>query len=160
MKEVKSIALVLENCEVITIAREHIGKFHCKDITSTIARIACNSISKKQYCGEFYLEMHKNADGHYSSFGEESDETVFKRLAYDDITRIKIIYEDDTVEYYIMPWEDADITGCNNEYQTSYVSKCGNMYICICRDKSIEDMVDFDSIDNLPVMESLWEIYS
>ena len=148
MKEVKSITLVLENCEDIPISKEHIGSFYCKDITATISRTACNSISKEQYCGEFYLEIHKNADRHYSIFGAESDETVFKRLAYPDITGINIIYEDDTAEYCIMPWKDADSTGCNNEYQTSHVSKSGNMHICISRDKSIENMVDFDSIDH------------
>lgn len=148
MQEVKSITIVLENCEEIPISKEHIGSFHCKDITTAIARTSCNSISKEQYCEEFYLEIHKNADRHYSSFGTESDETVFKRLAYPDITGINITYEDDTAEYCIMPWKDGDSTGCNNEYQTSHVSKSGNMHICICRDKSIEDMVDFDSIDH------------
>ena len=69
---------------MITIAREHIGSFHCKDITTAIARTACNSISKDQYCGEFYLEIHKDADRYYSSFGTESDETAFKRLAYSE----------------------------------------------------------------------------
>lgn len=148
MKDVKSIDLVLENCEVITISEEHIGSFYCKDITATIARIACNRIAKEQYCREFYLEIHKDADQHYSIFGSKSEETAFKRLACPDITGINITYEDGTTEYCIMPWKDADRTGCNNEYQTSYVSKRGNMHICICKDKSIEDIVDFDSIDN------------
>lgn len=44
MQDAKSITLVMENCEVITISRELIGSFHCKDITTAIARIACNSI--------------------------------------------------------------------------------------------------------------------
>lgn len=148
MKKVKSITLDLENCEVIPISQEHIGSFYCKDITTVIARIACNSIAKEQYCGEFYLEIHKDADRPYSPFDTESDKTVFERLACPDITGIKITYEDDTAEYYIMPWKDADRSGWNNEYQTSCVSKCGNMHICICRDKSIEDMVDCDSIDH------------
>ncbi len=148
VKEVKSIALVLENCEVIPISKEHIGIFHCKDSTTSITRTSCNSIPKEQYCEEFYLEIHKNADRNYSLFGTESDETVFKRLVCPDITGINIAYEDDTTKYCIMPWKDGDSTGCNNKYQTSYVSKSGNMYIGICRDKSIEDMVDFDSIDH------------
>jgi len=149
MQQVKSITIVLENCEEITISQEHIGSFYCKDITTSIARTACNSITKEQYCKEFYLEIHKNADRYYSFWGIESDKTVFKRLAYPDITGISITYEDDTAEYCIMPWKDADRTRCNNAYQTSYVSKSGNMHICICRDKSIEDMADFDSVDNL-----------
>ena len=46
MKEVKSIDLVLEKCEVIPIAKEHIGSFHCKDIITAIAGTASNSILK------------------------------------------------------------------------------------------------------------------
>ncbi len=148
VKEVKSIVLVLENCEVIPISKEHIVSFYCKDIAAVIDRASCNSISKEQYCEELYLEIHKNADRHYSSFGTESGETVFKRLACPDITGIHITYEDDTVQYCIMPWKDGDSTGCNNEYQTSYVSKSGNMHISICKGKSMEDMGNSDSIDH------------
>ena len=144
MKEVKSIDLVLENCEVITIDKDQIGLFHCKDITATISRIASDSIAKQQYCGEFYMEIHKNADRHYNSFGFESDKTVFERLAYADITCILITYEDGTSESCVVPWKDGDRTGTNNEYQTSHISKCGNMHICICKDKSIGDM--FNSV--------------
>lgn len=148
MKRVKSITLVLENCEDIPISKEHIGSFYCEGITATIARISRNSIAKEQCCEEFYLEIHKNADRYYSSFGGESDETVFKRLASPDITAISVTYEDDTTEYCFVPWKDADRTRCNNEYQTSCVSKSGNMHICISRDKSVEDIIDFDSVDH------------
>ena len=88
MQEVKSIAIVLENCRAILISEEHIGSFYCKDITTTIYRTVCNSISKEQYCGDFCLEIYKDADRHYSIFGTESDEPVFKRLAYLNITSI------------------------------------------------------------------------
>ena len=149
MNEVKSITLVLENCEEISISKEHIGSFYCKDITATIARIACNSIAKEQYCGEFYLEIDKDADRPYSVFEIERDKTVFERLACPDITGISIKYEDDTTEYCIMPWKDADRSGWSSAYQTSCVSKSGNMHICISRDKLIEDIVDCASIDHL-----------
>ena len=149
MNKVKSITLVLENCEEITISEEHIGSFYCADITATIARIACNLIAKEQYCGEFYLEIDKDADMPNSVFETERDQTVFERLACPDITGIKITYEDDTTEYCIMPWKDADHHRCSSVYQTSCVSKSGNMHICISKDKLIEDIVDCASIDHL-----------
>lgn len=157
-KQVKSITLVLENCEDITIARKHIGAFYCKDITATITRAACNSIFKEQCCREFFLEIHKDADQPFDSFRE--NDTVFSRLTDPDITAVDITYADDTKEYIFVPWKSEERIRCNNEYQTSYVSKCGHMYICISRDESVEDMVDFDSINNAEHMEHLWRMYS
>ena len=46
MNNVKSIDIVLENCEVYTFHREDIGDFEISDIREEIFRCACNAINK------------------------------------------------------------------------------------------------------------------
>lgn len=159
--ELTSITFVLENCEGITIDREHIGDFGCEEITSSITRCACNSISKHQYCKAFYIEINKAANLHYSSFGLESTATVFERLrAYNDITGIEITYEDGTSDYILMPWEDADSNGCTNKLQSSMVSDCEDLYIYIGETGSVTDLMDASSANDKEMVEAMWELYT
>lgn len=162
MKEVESIELVLENCESITVKRKYIGDFWCDDITSTVARIAMNSISKYQKCKEFFLSLHKDADGIYNSFGSPSKSTVFTRLTdFPDITSVNVKYKDGSEEMYFVPWEDADESGSNNCYQTSFISKCGHIYIYI-GERPMEEAIDLDmeSLNSSECMDAYWDLLS
>lgn len=162
MNEVESIELVLENCESITIERKYIGDFWCEDITTTVARIAMNSISKYQKCKEFFLSIHKDADCIYNSFGSPSKYTAFTRLTdFPDITSVNVKYKDGIKETYFVTWEDADESGSNNCFQTSFISECGHIYIYI-GERPMTEAVDLDmeSINNAECMNDYWDLLS
>ena len=166
-----NLNLTFENCEEIDVPGKYICAFSVADIKKEISRIACNSINMIETCGSFACEIHKDADVPYSPFGNDGDgdETVFKRItAYDDITQIEITLGTDAVYYgaeepnesntktysYFVNWRTAGgWADCENDYQTSWVSKLGHMYICIAEGKNVAEefsetlIEDADHID-------------
>ena len=107
MKEVKSIEVILENCECIPFSAEQIGAFWCSDVTADIGRIACGSIAKQIRCKELFLHLRSHANEKYNAFGQQSNDTAFKRLLqHNDITSIGITYADGTHEIVFAPWTD------------------------------------------------------
>jgi hypothetical protein len=150
---IRSIDLVLENCEVITIEGKYIGDFYLGDIRQEIARMACNHIGIEEICHSFHMEIHKDASKDVDSFGRKIN--VFKRLQeYNDITQVTIrLYdqyaeepEDDIEKQYLLHWGgDSEY---ENEYQKSFVANTGWLYLVVEKDKTIADVFDLDSIND------------
>ncbi len=147
MKEVKSISLALENCESIPIDRKHVGEFLCNNIASRVLRIACNSIANQQLCDELFVEINKDANVKYSCFGQESEEPAFDRLTKcPDVVGVEIVYEDDSSDYLLVPWnEDNDYA---NKYQSTYVSKCGHLYLMVSKTRTVQDLLKGQDVDD------------
>ncbi len=151
MKNVKSVNLILENCEVINIEPQYLGQLFLDKIRTKVYRIAMNSISRMQVVNRVAIEIFSEANVPYDSFGEESKETIFERLTnYNDITQIELIYDDDCrdTELFIVNWEDDDKCGCTNKLQKSYISKPGNLYITIGRKLKLKDVFDKEEIED------------
>ncbi len=141
MSEVKYIELVFENCEEVRIDRKDIGCFWCTDVCSTIARYACNSIDKKQFCKELYIEISPDANKQFVSFGKETGRTIFQRIQeWNDITHIAVYYEDGTDDYIALEWGDNnDFT---NTYQSSVIGEFGSLHVLVSQYKKVEEVAN------------------
>lgn len=138
MKEVKSVELILENCEVLKFLPDQIGVFCCNNITARVARVACNSISKLLVCEWMGIELYGTTNQKYDSFGQESEYRVFDRLMkFTDITAVEVTYEDDSSDYILVPWSDE--SEYSNKYQTGFVSASGNLCILISKETFAEN---------------------
>ena len=148
--DAKSITLILENCETISLERKFIGTFFLNDIQERIARIAVNSIAKQKMADELILEIFSDANNvDYYPFGDTDDGAIriFDRLTeYGDITSVEIVWEDESIDDILVPWNDAH--ECFNEYQKYYLSKNGNLYIVVSKEKEIKDHFDLEEIDD------------
>jgi hypothetical protein len=161
---IRSVDLVLENCEVLTIEGKYIGDFYLGDIRQKIARMACNHIGMEEICHSFYMEIHKDASKDVDCFGIKTN--VFERLqAYSDITQVTVrLYdqyaeepEEDVEKRYLLHWGgDSEY---ENEYQKSLVADTGWLYIVVEKDKSIEDVFDLDSINDAEHADFIASMY-
>lgn len=146
-REVKSIELYLENCELFTVERKHIGELHIGKIERIISRTAINSISEDYVSNEFHIEIHKDAN---------VNSTFFKRItSYNDITQITINYEDNTYETLFLHWTGE--SDQENSSQSSIVSEVnGSLFIVVDEDKSLYDVFEDEISDDTNIS---WEMY-
>lgn len=139
MKEIKSIELVLENCEVIEIGRENIGIFFVLDIKRSISRKAVNSISDSTTMEELFMQISSNANNikSYITTWSENKKPFERLMCHEDITAIDINYQDNTNEYISVKWGgNSDYT---NIYQTSAMNQyTGDLYIVISKKETAE----------------------
>ena len=122
--KIKKLTFVLENCEVIEIDGKYIGAFGVGKIKEYFKRIAINSFDAWKEAGEFWVEIHKDANNlEYKPF-----ERLCKCF---DICSIEIECSD--VEYgditykYEIKWDD-DIFSEENSLQDVKMA-LKNMYI-------------------------------
>lgn len=150
MNSVKSIDIVLENCEVYTFPTEDIGYFEMSDIREEICRLACNSIEKDKtvHCLKMEIFDTHRLQEDYFDINVVAD--VFKRIAeHNDITQIYINYEDGTEEQYLVEYNElTEALGAPNKNQKSYISELGNLYVVIDKDITIEDVFNMKEINN------------
>lgn len=145
MKEVSTIEFTLENCEVISLTPEDMGAFLLVGITEDIARIACNFVGNIKRCQDFFVELLPRADRLMSNRFDD-DINVFDRLEkYGDITSVDICYKDGSCDSVLVSWGDDE--QCN-EWQHSYRSKNGALYIFVKQDGQLSDYVDIEWIDD------------
>lgn len=169
--KLKEVTFVFENCDSITIDGKYIGEFLVDDLHTRFMRTASNCIGKMETVDTFAIEIHKDANKERFAFNqddwEDYKEMVFDRIAYNDITQINFVLEEQYVEegkipcmesqHYTVSWigDDEYI----NEAQTTYASKCGNLYVVISKDKGIEDFFDFDEIDDSEEIDFKFKMY-
>ncbi len=151
MQNITKVEFVLENCESIEISSNCIGLIMLNDIHTTICRFAANSISKLVTSKNIFVEMYKEGDAQYHPFDTESkDDTKFSRLnRFHDITQIRLYYDDGSEECYFTDYDpDSDRHGEANRNQSSYLSSLGNLYISICKGKTIDDYIQISNAEN------------
>lgn len=111
MKTVTQIDITFENCEYTIIPAEHIRDMYMSDFESEIVHNGLN-ILKKTYAKKIYLQFAPKANISV----EFSGESLFNRVKlYDDITCIKIYYDDNTSEVYFVDWEDNGLDENKNQ---------------------------------------------
>lgn len=168
--QIKDITFTLENCDSITISGKYIGEFHIGEVSTTLSRVACNSVQELDIANYFSIEIHKDANVNHIPFGElrGSLTTVFDRLtiAHDissiDITMIdcsatKKSNKEKSYTFYPL-WED-DKTGIENKNEKTYISAAGWLYIVIHPTKELSDIFDIESIDDDLYQESKAKLY-
>lgn len=141
MKKIIKVELILENCEAIAIPTFFIKTLSISNIDKKIQRIANNCIAEMDICDNFYIEIDSLFnEGKYLSFGMENKyfKSFFDRLeGFDDITRINLIYTDDSL-YTIYPiWKDKNGPE-TNEYQHSYKNEQKKLIIKICSPSKLD----------------------
>lgn len=152
MKNIKSVELILENCETIEIEAKYFGMFKMDDIRTGIYRIACNAISKSQTAHSIAFEIFSEANVKYAPFGSCEEQLKFHRLTqWKDITGIELKYEDGSVETYYVDYDDGEdnALGAENLNEKVHISRLGNLYIVIEKDKTIFDYFDKDEIEDV-----------
>lgn len=162
MIDVKSIDIVLENCEVYTFLKEDIGYFELSDIREEIFRCASNAISKHKTAHCVNIELFNNHRLQPITFNENEKTDVFKRIFEgNDITQIHIRYEDKTKEFYLVDYNELnEALGAPNKNQKSYISDLGNLYIVISAKEQLEDVFNKEEINDKEVVEYHKEMIS
>lgn len=158
MKHVKLVEFVFENCESFEIESKYFGGFQMDNITTSIARIACNSISKMQTVHTVVFEIFGEANVQYSAFGGAEKEYKLHRISeWNDITQLTLHYDDGTKENFFVDYDDGgnDGLGAENKNQKSYISAPGNLYLVIEKDKDVFDYFDKDEVNNEESVESI-----
>ncbi len=115
-RKIKQLDIVFENCESCTLTPDMI--YMCtldriyKNIGINCFQYRDGEIYDEIFCDQFMLVINQKGLQQKSGFGDfRNDDTLEERLKYRDITRIDLIYDDDTNDYISVHWEDD-----NNEY--------------------------------------------
>lgn len=169
--KIKKIVFTLENCDTITIPGQYIGDICLKDFKTELSRQALNSIDKMDICEHFFIEIHKFANTSDYAFSEDSNSfkddpyNKFDRLhKYHDITYITItLFDYKNKEYsyeYFVPYleEREGVLGSPNIYQSSYISDLGHLYLLIDPELKIDDVLDYNSINDKVAMHFNFEL--
>lgn len=131
MRSVSRIDIVLENCEVICVPAESIGRFYVSGIYRTISMVAVNSINEATRCKEFFIELLPTANDpavFRLAFGEGA--LPFDRLTrHHDVCAIDVIYDDGTNEYIFVPW--GGLSDYVNEAMQTTLTQNGRLHITI-----------------------------
>ena len=162
MNNVKSIDIVLENCEVYTFPKEDIGYFEISDIREKIFRCACNAISKYKTAYCVNIEIFDTNRLQEDCIDSNVVADVFARIAnHNDITQIHIHYEDDTEEQYLVDYNELnEALGAPNKNQKSYISDLGNLYLVISEKEKLEDVFNKEAINDKDVVNFHREMIS
>lgn len=168
---IKNIIFTLENCDTITIPGQYIGDICLENLKTEIKRLALNWVDKIELCESFFIEIHNFANTLDYAFSEDSDcfkdEPYYKfdRLCnHYDITQVTInLYDYNDKEYsydYLVSYseEDPNVLGSPNIYQYTYISDLGHLYILIDPKLKLDDVLDYEYINNKEAMHLNFEL--
>lgn len=146
MKEIMSIDIALENCEVITVKAEHIKYLKLHNIGRSITKFNYSNSFENTLQSEGLFLRISSASNTYDSFTctwDDGEVTPFQRLQeHLDIVAININYTNGDKEYIYAPWGgNSDYV---NEYQTIAIHKdTGDMYIAVSEKHKVEEYFEY-----------------
>lgn len=141
-RQVESIELHLENCENISIKKNHIGFLDIKNVSKSIARRALNSVSEEVTSSGFAVEISAKANvaSSYSVTWEGNETKPFERIRrQSDIVGVQVQFDNGEEEYILLPWNgesDAD----NSNQKTIINEKTGDLYVVVNEFESLESV--------------------
>ena len=154
MKDIKAIEFLFENCECVTIEAPYIGDVLIEGIETNIRRVAINSICESTSCKRFEVAISKEANEEVESYGEKIRK-LFRINDWDDVTSIFLKYEDGSEKEISVPWIGED--DCNNEAQSSFIDKYGNLYLTI--NEECQNVLDIYTDDMMEEMNRDFDFY-
>jgi len=162
MNSVKSIDIILENCEVYTFPKEDIGYFELSDIREEIFRCAINVINKYKTAHCVNIELFNTNRFQTNIFDEDDKTDTFKRIFEgNDITQVHVKYEDNTEEQFLVDYDELnEALGAPNKNQKSYISDLENLYIVISAKEQLEDVFNKEEINDKEVVDYHREMFS
>jgi len=135
MKDIKSIDIVLENCESFTIPAKYIHRMSVNGFDKSILIQSNNGSCFEHSSSDYvYLQIEDSPE----IIPDVNFSTPFKKriFQYNDITQITMNYIDDTEFNFCVPWGgDDDYT---NDAQTVKILKNGYIEIKISDTKEDE----------------------
>lgn len=126
-KEIKSITLVFENCDEVTIPYKYIKQFYCEGIKGIIYK-SKNRIVYGKECDYFILTISDTDIK--TQYGYPLFDRIFE---YKDISYVYIKYDDNNEESIRLPWLDDDNNEDENQYQALSSDKNGCIYISVIK---------------------------
>lgn len=154
MKDIKAIEFLFENCECVTIEAPYIGDVLIEGIETRVRRVAVNCIGESTSCKRFEVAISEEANVKIESFGEK----IYKLSRindWDDVTGIFLKYEDGSEKEILVPWIGED--NCNNEAQSSFIDKYGNLYLAI--NEKCQNVLDIYTEDMMEKMNRDFDFY-
>ena len=132
---VESITFVFENCEYVEFSMKYVGLFYINEITQNIQRLTLNSVKKIDVAKELFIEIFSEGDEEFNRYCRCGK---FERvMKYRDIVYVDIKYDDGSVQTIYVEYDG----NAQNQCQTNWMSKLGNLYIAISRKKIVEDFI-------------------
>lgn len=142
MAKVQSITLMFKNCESITIPLKYVGYFFIGDIKTNLKVVAHGCIEKRDTAKEFFIEIFGEANTKYDGFYNCE---LFERLyLYQDLYMVNVTYDDGTQQYISLDYLGTK----KNAHEGVRISRLGNIYICVCAKKCLDDYVLEKDINN------------
>ena len=136
-KTLKSIDLVCENCEAITIDSQYIGNWNIENITESLYG-NLQEILNMTICDNFEIALNRNGNKENHIVSTDNYERI---LTYKDITSIVLNYTNGSSNRIYLPWED-DAKEYNG-YMICKKNKFGDLFI-----KDKKSKWDDESINN------------
>ena len=131
IKDVKSIEIIRENCDVISVGAADIERIYFNEIKADAFTDATGKWVKAQWAETIYIKLKPSANkDHYELECIDLERAIFDLLnEFSDIAGIEIHFSDNTSEYIQTQWsaENTEI----NLYQHSYIDEDRNLYIGI-----------------------------
>lgn len=162
-KEIKKLKLILENTEEIEYDGEYIGILNIHNPIERIESERHRKVNSRYYPDTIMIEIFKEANDNTIYRYDLSRHKIFydtfnRLLQKKDITTIQIIYTDDTQYTYYLFEEDKDATvdvGINI-LEDIYLSKVGNLYILLDKQKRTVDQYLIEN-GELDASKSIYE---
>lgn len=135
MAKVQSITLMFKNCESITVPLKYVGYFFIGDIKTNLETITRGCIEKRDTAKEFFIEIFSEANTKYDGFYNCE---LFERLyLFQDLYMIGVTYDDGTEQYINLDYYGTK----KNAHEAVKISRLGNLYICVCAKKCLDDYI-------------------
>lgn len=138
------IELIFENTESVKIPIKNIGQMKMSGIKEGISSNA-RSIETYKYADYLYLEIDKKGNIPFKNLLGEEELTFDRLLQCNDICIIDIEIEGKKEEI-LLPY-DGPIDEINS-LQKTYLSKNGNLYIVIDKEKQVFDIFEEKAINS------------
>ena len=142
---IKNIEITFENIDYVVIPNQYFSDFYMEDIRTNIYRVAMNAIIRYQTASSVRFILNKEVNDDFESFVadihmvQHEGVSLFDRIFnYNDITCIKLIYEDDSAEEFTVEWEDNGDRVDRNSFQHSSMTEDGNLCVLISKNRNTE----------------------
>lgn len=130
-KKLKKLEIVYENCETCAIPVKNIRSLYVSDITTSLSLMGGGNIYEKKTTGSFCVIFDKIE--YKTHFGDYEQSNFLDRTnAFNDITHIALVYEDDSEDYLGIEYKSRDETRENEAFY------CDNVYQKL-KEESYED---------------------
>lgn len=148
MREIKSVILGFENCEVLEIPYSFIGLMELSNIKTSMSAVKQygNELTSRQECGTFVMALNRGLNGskeHYLT-SWSMEKPIDRIHSYKDIVSVEIVFTDETKDEFYLNWDETD-DGYTNVNQNTQMNKLGDLFIEVRSDSDVyfnEDIID------------------